>query len=347
MPKKTNNKKLIENFFLGNMPEDERFEFEERFVADAEFFDEVKAFEDDLIENYVRGWLDPQQRSTFEKRFLTTKKRRENVEFARVFIDKLSGLSGRSQVVELRNAVADRESGWQKIIAYLFSPKFALTAAALVVAGAFGSWVLYQNFISKQVEIVKNPGTVTTENKDSTSIPDPKASPGQISADNEAGKVDPADDSTDKLNDSPPERDEKPDINRQKAGKGPKTEKTPSRINRPKTPQLPQNPVIALFPGLVRSNGKINEIRLPANAKGAAINLNLESADYETYSARLANAEGNVVFFRSGLKAAKSKLNLFVPAKNLKPGDYMIKLYGKNNAGDEESVADFQFRVQE
>ncbi len=66
---KTENEKLIERFLSGEMPEDERFDFEERFITDADLFEEVKAFEDDLIEKYVRGWMNPAEAAKFEQIF--------------------------------------------------------------------------------------------------------------------------------------------------------------------------------------------------------------------------------------------------------------------------------------
>lgn len=103
--------------------------------------------------------------------------------------------------------------------------------------------------------------------------------------------------------------------------------------------------MLALFAGTLRSEGKTNELNLPKNAKGATLQLNLESVDYKNYQAELTDADGNVIFQSGRLTANKSKINFFIPSKNLNKGDYIIKLYGKNDSGENESAADFQFRV--
>ena len=103
--------------------------------------------------------------------------------------------------------------------------------------------------------------------------------------------------------------------------------------------------MLALFAGSVRSEGKSNELNLPKTSKGASFVLNLESQDYQTYRAEIVDQNGNIVYRSGKLKARSSKINTFVPSKNLKRGDYILKLYGFNSQNEEESTADFQFRV--
>lgn len=105
--------------------------------------------------------------------------------------------------------------------------------------------------------------------------------------------------------------------------------------------------MLALFAGTIRSEGKTSELNLPKNAQGANLLLNLESQDYQTYRAEIVDADGKVIYRSGKLKARNSKINAFVPSKNLKRGDYMLKLYGFNPTGEEESAADFQFRVNQ
>ncbi|MBX7174696.1 MAG: hypothetical protein K1X72_27215, partial [Pyrinomonadaceae bacterium] len=74
---------------------------------------------------------------------------------------------------------------------------------------------------------------------------------------------------------------------------------------------------------------------------------NLESQDYKTYRAEIVDQNGSIVYRSGKLSANKAKVNAFVPAQNLKRGDYIIKLYGKNAKNEDESAADFQFRVNQ
>jgi hypothetical protein len=47
----------------------------------------------------------------------------------------------------------------------------------------------------------------------------------------------------------------------------------------------------------------------------------------------------------NNLKAKNSKINLFVPAQKLQKGDYIVKLSALNPQNENESVADYSFRV--
>ncbi len=349
MPKKTDNKKLITSFFNGELPEDERFKFEQEFIANADLFDEVKAFEDDLIERYVRGWMDPAQRSAFEQKFLTTNKRRERVEFSHAFIEKIGELSKPAPDVVVQSETSDAETTWHKIAAFLFSPKIVLTAAALVVAAVFGSWVAYQNVSDRGVEIVKNPDPSATsgETPESAFTPSPAKSPDKIKPENKEQSEDITEDVAGDSNESDEKTVEAPAATPKPDKDVPKVEKTPSKGVPPRSVKPPVNPVIALFPGIVRSGGDINELSLPKGSKGASIILNIENTDYKRFSARLTDPDGKALYQRNSLRPKGTKIRIFVPANSLKRGDYIIKLSGENSEGINESVADFQFRVKE
>ena len=144
------------------MPEEERFEFEERFIKDADLFEEIKVVEDELIEKYVRGWMNPAERSKFEQIFLTTNKRRERVEFSRHLIKKLKNRKKRSPLKKTRKHVS-AESVWDRLAAIFLYPKIAMAGVLALIFAVFGSWVLYKNFGGKS-EIVKNENNQNIEN---------------------------------------------------------------------------------------------------------------------------------------------------------------------------------------
>ncbi len=87
------------------------------------------------------------------------------------------------------------------------------------------------------------------------------------------------------------------------------------------------------------------ELNLPKNASGANLQLNLESTDYKIYSVEIVNPDGNPIFKNTKLKVRNSKINFFVPAGKLSVGDYIVKLSALNPQGENESVADYAFRV--
>ena len=340
MKTETDSKNLIKKFFFGEMTEDERIEFEDNFLANAGLFEEIKAFEDDLIEKYVRGWMNPAESSKFEQAFLTTKKRRERVEFSRQFIKQVEELKS-IEAAETKNSAendASAKSFRETLFEFFSTPKFAGAGAFALIIAFFGSWLLYQNLID-QSEFVKNDNK-NVENPIKTETPvelteNNQENPGFENNRNQTKTEDNSQQSPTNTNENRNESTNKPIE---------EIKKTPTPIKTPIQRAAP-NPVLALFPGTVRSDGKNYILKLPKTAKAATFQLNLDTTDYKNYTAQLTDADGIVVFQSGNLRAVKSKINFKIPAANLRKGDFIIKLFGKNDAGENESVADFQFRV--
>src|SRR5260370_23840116 len=77
--------RLIVRYLLGQLPEDEEAQFEDRVFADQDQLQTVRAVERDLIDEYARGELSESERKQFEERFLNSPARRNRIAFARVF----------------------------------------------------------------------------------------------------------------------------------------------------------------------------------------------------------------------------------------------------------------------
>ena len=343
------NEKLIKQFLFGEMPEEERFEFEERFITDADLFEQIKASEDELIEKYVRGWMNSAERTEFEKFFLTTVKRRERVEFSRQMFNKIDDQKEKAIPVKKNDGVIAEESIWQKLGGLFLSPKIAMATAFAVLITVFGSWFLYKNLNNKNPEFVKNQDSNATEVPKQTFSPTPKIpsaeSPQKTEDESNESTESAVNNSPEQVNNSNGETIKVP--NKIPTPKNQKKEKNKTPVPPPnhKVQENAPNPVLTLFAGTLRSSGKNNVLNLAANPKTAMLRLNLESINYKTYRAEITDADGRVVFQSENLKSKTSIINLPISAKNLKQGDYMVKLYGENDLGRNESVADFQFRV--
>lgn len=317
--KNLTNESKFRQFLLGEMPEEERVEFEQNFILDAEMFENLHVAEDELIENYVRGNLSENDQQKFETKFLTNEKRRERVAFTRAMLKNFANQSA----LKKQEAEGERVSIWANLISFFKQPQFAFSSALAILLLLLGGWFLLKT-INQPVDVVQNTPTPTP----------------QIS-------VTPTPQIVENTNNTPNQNIEP--IN-QRPKVEPTLNKTPDNTNLQKPVQTPSTPVIttlALFTGGVRSDGKTNELNLPKNSGGANLQLNLESQDYKTYRAEIVDQNGKIIYRSGKLSANKSKVNAFVPAQNLKRGDYIIKLYGKNVQNQDESVADFQFRVNQ
>jgi hypothetical protein len=313
------NETKLRRFLLGEMPENERVEFEEQFLLDEELFENIRVAEDELIESYLRGTLEASEKTNFEKHYLSNPKRRERVEFTRQMLEKFAAAKKTERVVET-------VSFWEKIAAFFRQPQFALGSAVAILLLLLGGWLLFRN-VGKPVDIV----TVTpTPTPTSSATPTPTTT--------ETPKVD-------------------SNVNLPNKSNGENLNQRPSNVNKPlpnvePTPKKEdiERPVIttlALFTGGVRSDGKTNELNLPRNSGGANLQLNLESQDYKLYRAEIVDQNGQIIYRSGRLVPNKSKVNVLVSPQKLKRGDYIIKLYGKNTQNEDESVADFQFRVNQ
>src|SRR5215212_6972458 len=83
MAAEPNSEKLIARYLLGELPEEQQVEIEDRAFADEEFLANITAVENDLIDDYVRDQMSETERRRFESRFLASESRRKRVEFAK------------------------------------------------------------------------------------------------------------------------------------------------------------------------------------------------------------------------------------------------------------------------
>jgi len=143
MRSERDDEKLMVQYLLGNLSEEEQVRIEDRAFADAKYLGALEAAEADLIDAYVRGELSPSERLEFERRFLTSSHRRSKVEFAR----DLVRVTNESKAAQ--NALLERRPPAWLSLSNLFrgwnpALQFAGVLAVLIsVAGA--SWLLVEN----------------------------------------------------------------------------------------------------------------------------------------------------------------------------------------------------------
>jgi hypothetical protein len=90
MEQPPHNEQVMSRYLLRELSEEERARIEEQFFADDDFFEQLLAVEDELIDNYARGELPPQERKQFERYFLASPGQRRRVELARMLMEVAS-----------------------------------------------------------------------------------------------------------------------------------------------------------------------------------------------------------------------------------------------------------------
>src|SRR2546421_5092925 len=131
MKEKAFSEALFVRYLLGDLPEEEQVEIEDRAFQDRKYLEGLLAVENDLIDEYVRGELSDSERRKFEGRFLASAEGRRKVEFARA----LTVVAPEFVVTEKDPRTAHRLApiGWQSALAALlrgFGPtaRFSLVA---------------------------------------------------------------------------------------------------------------------------------------------------------------------------------------------------------------------------
>lgn len=305
---KFTNETAYRRFLLGEMTEEEREKFESEFLADADIFDEICVAEDELVESYIRGTIDFETKRKFESHYLKSANGVKKLAFTRSMLENL-------QTVKVEKE--ENSSVWKSLIAFFRMQKLAFGAGFALLLITFTSWFLLKK--PNENEIVKN-ATPTPTVKTETNL-------NAQTSQNSAVEI--------PVNNS----------NKEVVNTNSESKPTSKPTATPKVETIAANPVLALFAGTVRSNGKTNSVTIPKDAKGLSLQLNLESRDYKIYRAEIVDQDGNPIFKSGKISARRLKLNTFIPAARLQKGDYMVKVYGINEENEEESAADFQFRV--
>jgi hypothetical protein len=100
---------------------------------------------------------------------------------------------------------------------------------------------------------------------------------------------------------------------------------------------------------LVRSDGSLNRIVVPAGAEVIRLRLELPGQDYRTYRAVLYDAEAEELWSQSKLTAesrgGRRSITVVVPSQVLPRGDYQLQLSGAAERGAQEVIATYGLRV--
>lgn len=127
------------NYLLGAMTEEAQAEFEMRYFADDELFEQLMIVKEELLDAYARDQLSASERARFERHFLNSPQGRAQVSFAHALRQSLSEPSAETYVQ------TPQPGRWQTWFGS-WSPRalwWSATAALLLLIAA--SWLLREN----------------------------------------------------------------------------------------------------------------------------------------------------------------------------------------------------------
>ncbi len=318
MEQVADNKKQAVSYLLGDLPESERDEFEERLFLDEDLSFLLDAAENDLVDEYLRGELSGEQVVKFERNFMLPESRREKVQTAKILRTKL--FDEKSVAV----AAAPPISFLKRWSAIFRVPRFALASglATVVLFALVGGFWLLRNRENKEIVRVGN------ENQN-VSIEPNKQPTIEISPNvNVSQNVEP-----------------KPaNIN----GK-PKPSPTPSPETRAPKPSKP-SAIFAfnLLPPM--RSGMRPTLNIPSDTQTVRLRVEHNNAkEYIKYRAEIRDASGDLIWSREIAvteKTLRKPIVLDVRGGALISGGYELTLSGETADAQLEEINFYNFTVR-
>ena len=90
---------VLRQYLLGELPADSHKSVEETLLTDADFYQELLIVEDDLVDEYLAGTLPAGVRERFESHFLVTPARRQKLTFTSAFRKYVAAEAGESETI--------------------------------------------------------------------------------------------------------------------------------------------------------------------------------------------------------------------------------------------------------
>lgn len=154
----------IRKYLLGQSPDGERTQIEQRLLSETDYFDEVLIGEEELIDEFVANQLSESARQAFENNFLVTAEREKSLRFARrwkKYVGEVSGTvkqeasSSDDQPYDSVNLPTKRRPFFSFFP--LQNPILSYSLAAVILLAVVGvSWVAVKNWRTSET----SPGKV-------------------------------------------------------------------------------------------------------------------------------------------------------------------------------------------
>jgi hypothetical protein len=324
MKDEADNEKLLIQYLLGNLPEEQRLRVEGEFLSDDQRYERLLALENELFYDYAQNKLSPGEREQFEKRFLYSERNRKRAAIASTLARKMfeSAPAGTTEM-----SIADREPRhfWQSLKSYFVAQRAAMrvSLAALAIVSLASIWLV--------VEIVRLRNEFN-QFRAQRAVQEDRL---QKQVQREFAR---ADDLNLKLEREADEnamlRQELSKMHAQSGGQG---ERPNSVIS------------LVLAPAIVRDQAPgMKNLYLRPGASLLKLLLKLKGeVEYKSYQVTLLTAEGAERWSQDMLQAQRTgsgrSIELWLPTKTLAPGDYELRLKGYASDGSLEETGDYYY----
>jgi hypothetical protein len=319
------NEELIARYLLGELPEEQQVEIEDRAFSDKEYLAAITAVENDLIDEYARGELSPADRQRFESRFLASAERRKRVEFAKAFRAVVSESPGpEKKQIHDTSRWPWRDSLYAFLSGLNPAARLAFVAAGILVI-AVAAWLFAETQrLRRQVT--------------------------QLQAQNQQGQE------LQKTLEVERKRNEELNarLNQEKQQREQTDESLRQLTETPEATNPAPPPVIAsltLLPGLSRGGGQKPNLDLSSDARLVRLQIGIDPEEqYKSFAVEVRTLAGRQVWNRENLsprtRRGSRAVGLTLPATVLKAGEYELRLRGLTEGGGSEDVGFYYFNVR-
>jgi hypothetical protein len=320
-------------YLLGQLPEEDSERLDALCLADDEIAGRLQAVENDLVDRYANGTLAGPTLSQFQRIYLTSPRRLQKVRFAESLLQltQRPSVSAEAAPKPAEAPGAQASSGqerprtrggrWFEQLAWPVNVGWGL-AAATVLLVALGVLQYRTTRLRAELQIVQ----IEREALHHQARELAQQLGDQRVASAEAAR-------------------ELEQVQARLAEAMRASAESSSSASGP-----PQVLAAMLLQPLMRSSGPVPTLVVPARARTAAFDLQLEPADFRHYQVTLRDPATNAIAWRSArLAPARSgptrTISLAVPVRVLKAQHYSFELSGLRDSGDGEPLAGYAFRI--
>jgi hypothetical protein len=322
---------ILVRYLLGDLPEEEQSEIEDRAFQDEQRLRELLAAESDLIDEYVRGELSVPARRKFEGRFLASAERRRKVEFARALATVTTEFAVAGK--DARSAAISAPVTWQSAVAAFLRgldpvARYSMAAAALLIV--IGGSLLVIETLRLRAQVARLQAEQTAHEQREQSLEEQLAEQRQRSQELANG-----------LQREQQQRERNQELIRELEREREESGALPS-----------QSAVVslALWPGISRGGGARPRLVLPRSTRTVRLQVGVEPGDeYPGFRAELRAPGGQTVWTQDDLSARQVRAGraviLNLPASILRAGEYELALKGVTAEGKTLDVGYHYFDV--
>lgn len=309
--------KMIRNYLLGDLSNDEREQIELRLLTDRDFIEHLTLFEEELVDDYVHGTLAAGERRKFERSFLSTPEGIGQVRLAAVLRRYASTAPGAHED-ETEAAAPERRRLRQYLRLRVSLPAYVLAGAVAMFVLVAAALIAGDLLLRNRLERLQARQPVDTEELQ-RQLADQQTQTTEL-----AGQLN-------------RERDRRSEIEQELAA---------LRGSKDRQPGIAS---IVLTPGRIRGTGKENLLLVDSTMKLALLHLIVREADYGVYRVSLHTEAGEKVWTSDSLKGRSGKRGkevlISLPVSPLSNGNYFLKLRGATAEKNYEDVSTYYFKV--